>query len=129
MIDKLGLDGLGGASVRKPEAVNKLTALIEVAKAASVLDHNENAGWYGVHAIENAGAYYRKNARFIAECDPATILELCALLKKAEEALQSWANTINYQYTGSREAMTHLQECDGQGQEALAAIKQWKEGT
>jgi hypothetical protein len=114
MIDKLGLDGLGGASVRKPEAVNKLTTLIEAAKAASVLDHNENAGWYGVHAIENAGAYYRKNARFIAACDPATILELCALLEKAEEALQ-WHT-----------AMTRpIARTD----EILAAIKQWKEQT
>ena len=108
MIDKLGLDGLGGASVRKPEAVNKLTKLIEAAK-------NHIAAW-GKHVVP-------------FETNAATILELCALLEQAEEALQSWANTINYQYTGSREAMTHLQECDGQGQEALAAIKQWKEGT
>jgi hypothetical protein len=123
MIDKLGLDGLGGASVRKPKVVNKLTALIEAAKAASVLDHNENAGWYGVHEIENAGAYYRKNARFIAACDPATILELCALLEKAEEALKK-----NFEFLETpvedRKVMPWTDTYD-----ALAAIKQWKDQT
>jgi hypothetical protein len=115
MIDKLGLDGLGGASVRKPEAVNKLTKLIEAAKAARLIDHNENATWYSVEAIQYQGAHFPKNARFIAACDPATILELCALLEKAEEALKFYADDPwNNQ---------------NKGKQALAAIKQWKKQT
>ena len=140
MIDKLGLDGLGGASVRKPEAVNKLTTLIEAAKAAT--PGPWEIQWYHCRASREdldgekvtsvgqvmwsvaknigpishehnhwAGDYVAEpeDAKFIALANPATILELCALLEKAEAAMNS---------PSGRKYV-----------EALAAIKQWKEQT
>jgi hypothetical protein len=98
MIDKLGLDGLGGASVRKPKVVNKLTALIEAAKAATSPYADD---WESKQAL----------LKFDRAATPTTILELCALLENAEEALQ-WHT-----------AMTRpIARTD----EILAAIKQWK---
>jgi hypothetical protein len=116
MLDKLGMDGLGGASVRKPKVVNKLTALVEAAKAASVTDHNENPRWYKYSDLIRDVIFYPKNARFIAACDPATILELCALLEKMEEVI---AHHIK-----KRQLDDDHELCV-----ALAAIKQWKEQT
>jgi hypothetical protein len=43
-------------------------------------------------------------------------------LSKAKEALEKLTSLINYQYTGSAEAMTALQEADNLGQEALSAL-------
>lgn len=40
--------------------------------------------------------------------------------KKLQEALRMWQETINYQYTASREAMSHLQNSDNNAVEALA---------
>ena len=48
------------------------------------------------------------------------LVEQVALLR---EALLAWATLIEFQYTGSKEAMTHLQICDNIGQEALEATK------
>ena len=98
--------------------MNKLTALIEAAKAASVLDHNEGAEWYEADYIECNGAFYRKNAKFIALANPATILELCALLETCEAALLEAEDFCSAKHVG-------FQNLD----DALAAIKQWKEKT
>jgi hypothetical protein len=62
----------------------KVTELKAAAEAASVLDHNENAGWYTAEYIEFEGAYYPKNARFIALANPATILKLIAVVEAAQ---------------------------------------------
>lgn len=90
--------------------MNKLTELIEVARAAAVLDHNEAEEWYSAELME-VYAFFPKNARFIAACDPATILELCALLQQAEKALETYSNRFenNIAY------------------KAITAIRQWKE--
>lgn len=95
--------------------MNKLTALAEVAKAAATIDHNEQEGWYSAEVIREQGAYFSKNAKFIAACDPDTILELCALLEKAEDALESERK--------SQRRIDHFKMT----LEALAAIKQWKD--
>ena len=76
--------------------MNKLTALIEAAK--DVLDTDN------ICPYANAAEYNRL-------ANPATILELCALLEKAEEALKLHDYGTRYP----------------QAIEALAAIKQWKE--
>ena len=60
------------------------------------------------------------NANFIALANPATILELCALLEKAEEALDGClARLYGELYPNHPETL--------EVEEALAAIKQWKE--
>lgn len=51
------------------------------------------------------------------------IAKLKAQVALLREALLSWATLIEFQYTGSKEAMTHLQICDNIGQEALEATK------
>ena len=79
--------------------MNKLTALIEAAKASIDAE--------GAHPKWLAEVEYKKLA------NPATILELCALLEKAEEALKLHDYGTRYP----------------QAIEALAAIKQWKEQT
>ncbi len=77
--------------------MNKLTALIEAAKLAKKQQE--------IHP----------NHDYRLKLYPATILELCALLEKAEEALLSEdVQTME----GLRCAISI---------EALAAIKQWKE--
>jgi len=61
-----------------------LVELKAAAEAATVLDHNETEGWYGADDIEAQGAYYPKNARFIALANPATILKVIAALEAAQ---------------------------------------------
>jgi hypothetical protein len=54
----------------------KIAVLKEAAEKAAVLDHNEYYGWYQPDYIESNGAYYPKNARFIALCSPSAIISL-----------------------------------------------------
>jgi hypothetical protein len=114
--------------------MNKLTALIEAAKAASKDD------WWKeitlVNALEPYTTHYSysayKDAKFIALANPATILELCALLEKAEEALEeTTALCTNYESVEEPDGyqFTEAPAVIKQGNEALAAIKQWKEQT
>ena len=126
--------------------MTKLTALIEAAKAATPgpweaaidegcqpdMQHgvfaNCNDLWIaalyrsGVNQADDKSEAAEKevaaNATVIALANPATILELCALLEKAEGALKkiqehSHGSSVNYAWC----------------KEALAAIKQWKEVT
>ena len=107
---------------RVHEMTSKLTALIEAAKAATP------GPWRQVECLENGmtpeilgptdddlicrmyGGQYQvvdSNSAFITLANPATILELCALLEKAEAAMNS---------PSGRKYV-----------EALAAIRQWKE--
>lgn len=81
--------------------MNKLTALIEAAK--DVLDTDN------ICPYANAAEYNRL-------ANPATILELCALLEKAEETLDKYRGQVDR--FGEHTSV-----------EALAAIKQWKEKT
>ena len=85
--------------------MNKLTALIEAAKAALVPDTDADMCRKGY--VPNMLAYYKK-------ADPATILELCTLLETAEEALDKYRGQVDR--FGEHTSV-----------EALAAIKQWKE--
>ena len=102
--------------------MNKLTALVESAKAASKDD------WWKettlVSALEPYTTHYSysayKDAKFIALANPATILELCALLEKAEEALE----TVGISATDGEYVVDTWKV-----EEALAEIKQWKDMT
>lgn len=111
--------------------MNKLTALIEAAKAAtpgrwkvgkkrvSLMSKKPMYSVEGPSCVSDweDWGFTKESAAFIALANPATILELCALLEKAEEALLSEdAQTMN----GLRCAISV---------EAIAAIKQWKEQT
>ena len=89
------------------------------------------------------------NSTFIALANPATILELCALLEKAEGALigvmsaaakvadkQHAFDVANDNFSDPRpegeslcQALIAATEADNTANEALAAIKQWKEQT
>lgn len=79
MIDKLGLDGLGGVSIRKPKAADKLTVLVEAAKNSNSDDCNVSAD-----ALAGWGD---------------DIIVLCSLLEKAEGALER-ISSINYAWVG-----------------------------
>lgn len=99
--------------------MNKLTELIEAAKAAD----------YDGMQTE---AIFEANAYFEYLTNPATILELCALLEKAEEALEeTTALCTNYEAVEEPDGyqFTEAPAVIKQGNEALAAIKQWKEQT
>ena len=85
--------------------MNTLTALIEAAKAAD---------FDGVQTQ----AVYEANERFEYLANPATILELCALLETCEAALLEAEDFCSAKHVG-------FQNLD----DALAAIKQWKEKT
>jgi FtsZ-binding cell division protein ZapB len=63
-----------------------------------------------------------KNRTFIALANPATIIELCALLEKAKEALETC--TEGDYSTGH---VIHPSFDEASVNQALAAIKQWKE--
>lgn len=94
---------------------SKLTALVEAAKAATQDDRwmaAADAQCYevGIADVPITRPLSRQDALFITLANPATILELCALLEKAEGALDD-AETYTHPDTVS---------------EALAAIKQWK---
>ena len=89
--------------------MNKLQQLIEAAKAAQEEITNPQ------------GRLHYHSTEFYNLANPTTILELCALLEKAEGAL-------DYQIGWGR----HYGGQEGQAEkaeEALAAIKQWKEQT
>lgn len=58
-----------------------LTELKKLAEAASVLDHNEAATWYSADYIREEGAFYLKNARFIAAANPAKVLEMIRVME------------------------------------------------
>ncbi len=89
--------------------MNKLTALVEAAKAA---DYDGMQ----TEAIFEANAYFEYLA------NPATILELCALLEKAEEALDGClARLYGELYPNHPETL--------EVEDAITAIKQWKEQT
>ena len=135
MIDKLGLDGLGGASVRKPEAVNKLTTLIEAAKAATPgpwetrgLDKAGQAivgnkhlelftCWH--HSVGSIEKEMRSNSTFIALANPAIILELCALLNEAHDSMEAFTDPEGAMPADTGEFRDLAK--------ALAAIKQWRQ--
>ena len=68
-------------------------------------------------ADTNEGIYPIADAAFIALANPATILELCALLEKAEKAL------------GFINGCSYMGDIYGVASNALDAIKQWKEKT
>ena len=56
-------------------------------------------------------------------CDAKKEIErLKAQVALLREALLAWATLIEFQYTGSKEAMTHLQICDDIGQKALQPL-------
>jgi hypothetical protein len=59
----------------------------------------------------------------ITICGDASLAIAQARIKELREALIAWATLVEFQYTGSKEAMTHLQICDNIGQEALEATK------
>lgn len=146
--------------------MNKLTALIEAAEVATPgpwdsEDNNwETSSVYAQGSLiaqclidgfacegtqERYEAIKAANATFIALANPATILELCTLLKQAEEALEK--ERVSHITTGHTlgarcqelylllmQAQTALEiinrtiSCNYAGvPEALAAIKQWKE--
>lgn len=83
--------------------MNKLTALIEAAKAATPL-------WDRWNGCDGPCDDY------VALANPATILELFALLEKAEKALDKYRGQVDR--FGEHTSV-----------EALAAIKQWKKKT
>ena len=85
--------------------MNKLTALIEAAKAANAFCNK--CGYMGPDEPTHQGCDYMAKRTAVVPAD--TILELCALLEKAEAAMNS---------PSGRKYV-----------EALAAIKQWKERT
>ena len=126
--------------------MNKLQQLIEAAKAATPgpweaaidegcqpdMQHgvfaNCNDLWItalyrsGVNQADDKSEAAEKevatNATFIALANPATILELCALLETCEAALLEAEDFCSAKHVG-------FQNLD----DALAAIKQWKEKT
>ena len=107
--------------------MNRITALIVAAKAAT------SGPWHradrtltvytvcGPDGLGIINADSPRTADYVALANPATILELCALLEKAGDVL-------DYQIGWGR----HYGGQEGQAEkaeEALAAIKQWKEQT
>jgi hypothetical protein len=77
------------------------------AEAATVLDHNETEGWYGADDIESQGAYYPKNARFIALANPAAILKLIAVVEAAKCCLEDVV--LQEEIMGIRNALKELE--------------------
>ena len=117
--------------------MSKLTALIEAAKAATSGPWSDTRYQeiYVGHDPENmiigpddesiiAQNVSDDNSTFIALANPAIILELCALLEKAEEALETC--TEGDYSTGH---VIHPSFDDASVNQSLAAIKQWKEQT
>lgn len=124
--------------------MNKLQQLIKAAKAATPgpwksgefsIDHflDTNHKYFveselrRVASVEGLGVAYESDATFIAIANPATILELCALLEKAEEALTLVGDKIVLDYGSGHFAVQRLDK--PAIDDALAAIKQWKEPT
>jgi hypothetical protein len=73
--------------------MTEIDKLEELAKAAAVIDHNENPGWYSEdELLVTVGSAhevigYPKNARHIAACDPSTILRLVRVARAAKVIL------------------------------------------
>ena len=89
--------------------MNKLTALIEAAKAANAFCNK--CGYLGPDEPTHQGCDYMAKRTAVVPAD--TILELCALLEKAEEGLSLVkAGSTPAKFIAST---------------YLAAIKQWKE--
>lgn len=129
--------------------MNKLTALVEAAKAATPGPwHSPGLG--EVHAEnhdvlldvlfndgsgeDSVGNGRQVDADYVALANPATILELCALLEKAEEAMEKYHACFDMLTDGPDEsdqalAMSWLEQGRELRKEYLAAIKQWKEQT
>ncbi len=121
--------------------MNKLTALVEAAKAATPgpweTQGLDKAGqaivgnkyielftcWH--HSVGSIEKEMRSNATFIALANPATILELCALLEKAEDALKVVGDHLVPDYGPGHFAVQRLDKFAID--DAIAAIKQWKE--
>lgn len=120
--------------------MNKLTALSEAAKAATPGPWEQRSDGWTVRVVQpdtelergwriattHRGGPHRKeevsNATYIALANPTTILELCALLEQAEEALDGClARLYGELYPNHPETL--------EVEEALAAIKQWKDQT
>ena len=102
--------------------MNKLTALIEAAKAATPGPWREGTpppnGTTTVGTLQGlmtAHCFNGQDSNFIALANPATILELCALLETCEAALLEAEDFCSAKHVG-------FQNLD----DALAAIKQWK---
>ncbi len=96
--------------------MNKLTALIEAAKAANAFCNK--CGYMGPDEPTHQGCDYMAKRTAVVPAD--TLLELCALLEKAEDVLTDTQKIMNMWPSSSLDiAVT----------EALAAIKQWKEQT
>jgi hypothetical protein len=94
---------------------SKLQQLIDAANAAAekeplVVDEDIS--------IHGSTSWCKTQRKYLTLANPATILELCALLEKAEEALDECDNEFAKIGVG-------FQNLD----DALAAIKQCKEGT
>lgn len=93
------------------------------AKAAKVFCNK--CGYMGdsepTHIQPMTGKECGYSARKTMWCDPATILELCALLEKAEAALEHVTPIVD------KYGSTWLPCRSNNVKEALAAIKQWKE--
>ena len=108
--------------------MTKLTALIEAAKAATpgkwkqgMSSHHTVSEREGTGDYRIAEFHHAADASFVDHANPAAILELCALLEKAEEALKFYASP-------DTEADWD-QDHGSTASEALAAIKQWKDQT
>ena len=104
--------------------MNKLTALIEAAKVANAFCIK--CGYMGPDEPTHQGCDYMAKRTAVVPAD--TILELCALLEKAEEALAH----INEYWCGNRNDLAMFDACNNAvevSEEPLAAIKQWKEQT
>ena len=133
--------------------MSKLTALIEVAKAATpgpwiagrleatgTSDNREPYSPWIIGAgprpvtVGRGTCIHADDMAFIALANPATILELCALLEKAELGLQiclgAIMETSPCMSEECKQEQTEVQVvAERFGNETLAAIKQWKEQT
>lgn len=104
--------------------MNKLTALIEAANAATPGPWSVEHQTCFVSLVEAkcftvSADMASEDADYVALANPVTILELCALLEKAEEGF------VILRGNGKGCAQWVLDTID----ENLAAIKQWKEQT
>lgn len=77
--------------------MSKLDKLEQLADAASVVDHNENSRWYSESELTQH-VHYAKNSRLIAACDPQTIKQMVALIRRMGNAMSHIDPRINYAY-------------------------------
>jgi hypothetical protein len=66
----------------------QLANLRELAKKANELDHNERPEWYHADNIQKQGAYYPKNARFIAAASPDVVIGLLDEIERLRSVIQ-----------------------------------------